>query len=234
MPIRGHRLDQVARLHLPIEHAHIDDDTPIGIERRVKDQRPQLVGALAGGAGDALDDGFQNILDADAGLGAGEHCFIGGNGEHIFKLPFDHGDVGIREIDFVDDRDQLQPLFFGQMHIGDRLRLHSLGGVNDEECSFTRREGTRDLIGKIDVPWGIHQVELVSVPVQRLVLHRHRMRLDGDAALALQVHRVEQLVLGFAMFDRTGELQEAIRKRCLSVVDVRDDAKVPGPSVRHG
>ena len=52
------------------------------------------------------------------------------------------------------------------------------------------------------------------------------MRLDGDPALALEVHRVEHLGLHLARLQRAGELEEAIGERRLAVIDVRDDREV--------
>jgi hypothetical protein len=52
--------------------------------------------------------------------------------------------------------------------------------------------------------------------------------LDGDAALALEVHGVEELFLGFALLDGAGGFKEAVGKGGLAMVDVRDDAKVAG------
>ena len=52
------------------------------------------------------------------------------------------------------------------------------------------------------------------------------MRLDRDAALALEVHGVEDLRLHLAGLQGAGELEEAIGQRRLAVVDVRDDREV--------
>ena len=52
------------------------------------------------------------------------------------------------------------------------------------------------------------------------------MRLDGDAALALEVHRVEHLRLHLAGLKRAGDLEKAVGERRLAVVDVRDDREV--------
>ena len=52
------------------------------------------------------------------------------------------------------------------------------------------------------------------------------MRLDGDAALALEIHRVEDLRLHLARLQGAGDLEKAVRQRRLAVVDVRDDREV--------
>ena len=72
----------------------------------------------------------------------------------------------------------------------------------------------------------INQVQLVFLPVQGLVVEPDGGHLDRDAALALDVHRVEELLLHVPPLDRPGELQEPVGQRRLAVVNVGDDAKV--------
>src|SRR5207247_2134134 len=49
---------------------------------------------------------------------------------------------------------------------------------------------------------------------------------DGDAALALQVHVVQDLVLELALGDGAGPHEQAVGKRGLSVVNVSDDGEI--------
>ena len=51
--------------------------------------------------------------------------------------------------------------------------------------------------------------------------------LDGDAAFAFDVHRVEVLGAHEARVDGAGDLEDAVRQRGLAVIDVRDDADGP-------
>ena len=53
--------------------------------------------------------------------------------------------------------------------------------------------------------------------------------LDRDAALALEVHVVEQLLLHLARRDGAGELEKAVGQRRLAVVDVGNDREVADP-----
>ena len=52
------------------------------------------------------------------------------------------------------------------------------------------------------------------------------MRLNRDTALALEVHRIEQLVLLVAFVNRARRLEQSVRQCRLAVIDVRDDAKI--------
>lgn len=58
------------------------------------------------------------------------------------------------------------------------------------------------------------------------VSHASYLELDGDAALALEVHVVEELLLHLALLDGSGGLEELIGESGLAVVDVGDDAEV--------
>src|SRR5439155_7422268 len=58
------------------------------------------------------------------------------------------------------------------------------------------------------------------------VIHRHRMGFDRNSALALQIHRIEELILFLALVDRARRLQQSIRQSCFAVIDVRDDAEI--------
>ena len=138
------------------------------------------------------------------------------------------GQISVGQVDLVDDRNDGQPLFQGQMHVGNRLRLDPLRGVNDEQRAFARGQAARNLVCKIDVPRSVEQVEPVCLPAFRLVAHRHRVRLDRNPPFALQVHGVQELVLFFALLDRAGAFEEAVGEGALAVVDVGDDAEITG------
>ena len=79
----------------------------------------------------------------------------------------------------------------------------------------------------------INQVELVFLAVLRQVLHAHRMGLDGDAALPLQVHGVQHLLLHLPHGKRSCQLQEPVRERGFAMIDVRDDGKVADVFLFH-
>jgi hypothetical protein len=87
------------------------------------------------------------------------------------------------------------------VEVGHGLGLDALGGVDHQDGALAGGEGAGDLVGEIDVAGGVEQVELVGLAVAGGVFHRHRVGLDGDALLALKVHRVELLVGAFAHGD---------------------------------
>ena len=62
---------------------------------------------------------------------------------------------------------------------------------------------------------------------------RTALRLDRDALLALEVHRVEHLLRHLALRERAGHLEQAVGQRGLAVVDVGDDAEVADVGLVH-
>ena len=75
-------------------------------------------------------------------------------------------------------------------------------------------------------PGRVDQVELVVDAVRGGVAHPDGVQLDRDAALALQVHGVEDLLAHLALVERAGGLDEPVRQSGLAVVDVGDDAEI--------
>jgi hypothetical protein len=77
------------------------------------------------------------------------------------------------------------------------------------------------------VAGGVDQVQHVVEAVRRRVRQAHRLRLDGDPPLALQVHLVQVLRAHLPLADRVGEVEQSVGQGRLSVVDVGDDAEIP-------
>ena len=74
---------------------------------------------------------------------------------------------------------------------------------------------------------GVDEVELILLAAHLGgVVQRDRVRLDGDAALALEVHGIQHLGLHLAVLEATADLDEAVGQRGLAVVDVGDDGEV--------
>jgi len=61
------------------------------------------------------------------------------------------------------------------------------------------------------------------------VLEADTLQLDGDAALALDIHRVQHLGTHLAIGQSAAVLNKAICKRRLAVVDMGNDGEVSNP-----
>ena len=120
-----------------------------------------------------------------------------------------------------------------EKRVGDGLRFDALARVHDEQRAFARGKRARNFVGKIDVPRRVDQVELVFVAVLCSVVEADAFGLDGDAALALEVHRVEDLRAHFALGERAGELEQPVGQRGFAMVDMRDNAKIADETWFH-
>jgi len=69
----------------------------------------------------------------------------------------------------------------------------------------------------------VDEIQLVLAAIAGTVTERHALRLDGDAALAFDIHRVEDLRAHLALAEATAMLDEAVGERRFAVVDVGDD-----------
>ena len=218
--------DAVAAPEGAVEDAQVDDAAAEGVVFAVEDEGAGLAGVFGFGRRDALDESLQDFGDAGAGLGGDAEVFFGGDGEDVFDLARDGVGVGGGHVGLVEDRDHADVVGGRQESVGDGLGLHALGGIDDKQGAFARGEGAGNFVGEVDVAGGVDEVEFVGFPVARGVGHGDGMGLDGDAALALEVHVVEQLVALVALGDGAGQLEEAVGQGGFSVVDVRDDAEV--------
>src|SRR6202050_508518 len=73
---------------------------------------------------------------------------------------------------------------------------------------------------------GVDHIELVALPVVRLVVERDALRLDGDAALALERKGIEHRRLHLALGKSPAQLNEPVGEGRFAVIDVRDNGKV--------
>ena len=76
------------------------------------------------------------------------------------------------------------------------------------------------------MPRRINQIELIDGAVACLVFQRSCLCLDGDPALALQIHGVKYLRLHFTIGETATQLDDAICESRLAVVNVGNDRKI--------
>jgi len=222
----GHHADVHAGPDRAVHDAQVDDRAAVGIVLAVKDQALQRRFAVAGGGGDVVHDHFQHGMDVDAVFGGDLRRVHGGDADDVLDLLLDLGGPGCGEVDLVDDGQDLQPVVDGEIGVGQRLGLDALRRVDDQHRALTGGQAARDLIVEVDVARGVDEVQDVVFAVVGAVVQTDGAGLDGDAALALKVHGVEDLVLHLALFDRVAFLEQAVGQRGFAVVNVGDDGKI--------
>ena len=119
--------------------------------------------------------------------------------------------------------------------IGEGLRLDALRRIDDQQRAFTGGQTPADLIGEIDMTRRVHQVQLIGLAVFRLVFQPDGLRLDGNAALALNIHAVEDLLLHLAQFEAAANLDQPVGQRRFPMIDMGDDREIANMGLRrHG
>ncbi len=73
---------------------------------------------------------------------------------------------------------------------------------------------------------GVDEVQHIVLAVLRLVVKTNGLGFDSNAALALDIHRVEDLVFHLTHVQPAGQLNEAVGQRRFAVVDMGDDRKI--------
>ena len=218
--------DALALLEHAVDHAHQHDHAEIDVVPTVDQQRLERRVAVALGRRQAGDDRLQHLGHVLAGLGGNHDGVRGVEPDHVLDLLLDGFGLGRRQVDLVEHRHDFVAGVDGVIDIGERLRLDALAGVDHQQRALAGGERAVDLVGEVDVAGGVDQIEDVVLAVARPVIEPHGLRLDGDAALALDIHRVEHLLLHLARFEPAGELDQPVGKRRLAVVDMRDDGEI--------
>ena len=178
---------------------------------------------------DPLDDRVEHLIDVDARLGRDADDVGSIAAEELRHLVRSTVGVGGGEVDLVHDRHDLEVVLDREVGVCERLRLDSLRRVDHEHGPFAGLERARDLVGEVDVPGRVDQVQLMALPG-----NPHRLGLDRDPPLALEIHRIEQLLAHVAVGDGVRELENPVGQGRLPVVDVGDDGEVADAALVHG
>ena len=171
-------------------------------------------------------DRLQHVLDTETGLGRAAHRLAGRDADDVLDLGDDTVRFGRGQVDLVENGEHLDALLDGGVAIGHRLRLDALAGVDHQQRTLAGGQRAAHFVTEVDVTRRVDEIKAVGFAVARLVGERGGLRLDGDATLALEVHRIEHLRLHLAVCEPPTLLDEAVGQRALAVVDVGDDGEV--------
>ena len=149
-PLR-HRAQRLARLEAAVDHAHERDDAAVLVVRGVEDERPRGRVRIAVRARDPLDDRVEHVLDALARLGRDAEDAIRVVADQLGDLGGRAVGVGLRQVDLVHDRDDLEVVLDREVGVRERLRLDPLRRVDDEQRALAGLQRARDLVREVDV-----------------------------------------------------------------------------------
>src|SRR3989344_3526130 len=210
-------MKHIVALDRTVHNFHIRHDAFVGIVDGVEDQGAERRLLIPSRRRHPFDHADKHLRHSGTG-------FPGSQEDVPFLAPQDMDDfflglfyLSVRQVYLVHYRDDFQPLIDRQIQVRQRLRLHPLGGINEQDRPFDRCQRAGYLIMKIDVPRGVDQVEHILRPLIGVV-HLHRLELDRDATLAFEIHLIEELLFHFPHFDRFGQLKQAVVQGALAVI----------------
>ena len=72
----------------------------------------------------------------------------------------------------------------------------------------------------------VDEVELIALAVLRGIIKPHGLRFNGDAALALNIHIVQNLFRHFTIRQPAGQLNQPVGQCRFTVIDMRNNGKI--------
>ena len=118
-----------------------------------------------------------------------------------------------RQVDFIDDRHDVQIVVQRQIDIGQCLCLNALCRIHDENRTVAGRKAAGHLVVEIHMSRCIDQVECVFFPVICPINRADCLRFDRDATLPLQLHIVKHLLLHLPAGQKSCHLDDAVCQR---------------------
>ena len=150
----------------------------------------------------------------------GKEVYLDGEWAELFQRQ-----IRAWQIDFVQNRNDFQVIFQGQIQITNRLCLNTLRSIYDQKRTFTSGDRSRYFVGEINVTRSVDQIENIFFSIQ-LIIHLYCVRFYGNSAFFFQIHIIQSLRLQFSLGNGIGVFQKPVSQGRFSVVDMCNDAKV--------
>src|SRR5262249_5158821 len=131
LPLR-HQPDLHARSDDAIDHADDDDDSAVRVEPGVENQRLERSVLYAFWRRQTVDDGLEDLRNSRAELGAREDRARTVQAHDLLDLPARFFRLRSRQINLVDDRNNLEVVLDRQIGVGQCLRFDALRGVDEQ------------------------------------------------------------------------------------------------------
>ena len=129
---------------------------------RIKHHRAERVALVIFGSWYSFDNRLQQLVNADARFSGAFDDFVGINTKHLMHFFGDFVDACMHQVNFIDDRNDLEIVIHGSVRVRHCLCFDPLKRVDEQQCSFATRQGTRDFVLKVNVAGSIDQVQFVN------------------------------------------------------------------------
>src|SRR5437899_3141813 len=129
---------------------------------------------------------------------------------------------GVLSVDLVNDDDSLETILQRLAQNESSLRLRTVVGVYHQQNAIDHLHDPFDFATEIGVTGRVYDIDTITVPLKRRVL-----RPNGNALLALEIHRVHHPLLDFLIRPKSPLLPtQLVDQGSLAVVYVRNDGDV--------
>ncbi len=105
------------------------------------------------------------------------------------------------------------------------LSLNTLRSIHNKQSSLAGSDRTGYLIGKVNVSWGINQIQYILLTLVD-ILHLNSLAFDCNPTFPFQVHAIQGLFLEILFANGLGILQKTVGQCTLPMVDMGNNAKV--------
>ena len=130
----------------------------------------------------------------------------------ICNLLADGRNIGRRKVNLVDYRNNRKVLLKRHIHIANGLAFNTLTCINKKQSTFAGSNGARNFVRKIDVSRRIYKIKLVVISVLCVIRNGNSLTFYGNAAFALNVHIVKNLIFHFPLVNNIRFLNQAVRQ----------------------
>ena len=132
---------------------------------------------------------------------------------------------GVVAVDLVDHYNRPRTALQRLAQHEPRLRLRAILSIDEQQHAINHAQRPLHFAAEIRVAGRVDNIDVVVAILERRVLG-----LDGDALLALQIHRIHDALLlrnGLVGAKRTRLLEQTVDERGLPVIHVRNNGDVP-------
>ena len=224
--VGAHHADALAFLEHAVNDTHQHNHAEIEVVPAVNQQCLECGIAVAFRRRQPRDDRFQHLRNVQPGLGGNLDRVAGIESDHILDLLLNLGRLGGGQVHLIEHRHDLVAVVDRLINVRQGLRFNALAGIDHQQRTLASGERAVDLIGEVHVTGRIDQIEDIVLAIARFVIEPHSLRLDGNSALALDVHGIEHLLLHLARLQPAGELNQPVGQRRFSMVDMGDDGEI--------
>ena len=117
----------------------------------VENKSPQRFVGSVSRLGNVLYDRFEHVVYADAGLRADQYGFRRVQPDKVFNFLTHPVGIGAGQVNFIDDRNDFQIMFQGQVHVCQCLRFYALRCVDDEQRPLAGRQAAGYFVVEVDM-----------------------------------------------------------------------------------